>query len=473
MKRFLILILLLAGVSFAGSERYYALFMNSGKSGYMLEKQTRSGEEIKTENKIMMEMTRFGTTISMETVIEYIETADYEPKEMSYELSMTGTTVKKHFTIRDGQVKIVTEMGVFKDDWNEDILFPAGIQHKLSNTEITQGSRIEIMGFDPETVSPVRTVMKFGEKQETKLLGVPRMLYKAKTSETYIAGGSTVNSVSWCDETGELYKTTVNMMGIELSFVRCSREFALSENESIDLLEQTLLDSPCELSGDDFGSAVVYTLKLNNDSSGIPSTGMQKSENLGENKYRVTVYPALAESRAKLSEAERKKYLSETDYVDYKSPEVQELLKQIDLPEGELAKARKIEEFVHNYIDTKNLSTAYARASETAASKTGDCTEHSVLTAALCRAAGIPCKAAGGLVHTMQFFGENKFGFHAWNEAFAGGKWIGLDAAIGKNGFDSSHIKLVEGKGEIIDFFGIINGVKILDCRPLRKLEGE
>ncbi|AQQ09810.1 putative protein involved in cytokinesis, contains TGc (transglutaminase/protease-like) domain [Sedimentisphaera cyanobacteriorum] len=473
MKRLIIFLLVLSAVSFADAEKYYALFMNSGKSGYMLEKQTRSDGKITTENKIFMEMTRFGTTLSMETVIEYVETADFEPKEMSYELSMTGTTVRKHFTIRDGQVKIVTERGVFKDDWNEDILFPAGIEHKLSGAEISEGSEIEIMSFDPETVSPVRTVMKFGRKQDTKLLGVPRMLYKVQTSENYVAGGSTVNSVGWCDEKGQLYKTTVNMMGIELSFVRCSREFALSENESVDLLEQTLLESPCELESDDFQRPMVYTLKLNNDSSGIPSTGMQKSENLGENKYRVTVHPSPSQRRVKLSEAEREKYLSETDYVDYKSPEVQKLLDKIDMPEGELAKARKIEEFVHKYIDKKNLATAYARASETAVNKTGDCTEHSVLTAALCRAAGIPCKAAGGLVHTMQFFGENKFGFHAWNEAFAGGKWVGLDAAIGKNGFDSSHIKLVEGKGEIIDFFGIINGVEILECSRGDKPEGE
>jgi len=51
---------------------------------------------------------------------------------------------------------------------------------------------------------------------------------------------------------------------------------------------------------------------------------------------------------------------------------------------------KKIEAFVGDYIENKSLSVGYASAVEVAASRQGDCTEHAVLVAAMCRAVGIP-----------------------------------------------------------------------------------
>ena len=50
--------------------------------------------------------------------------------------------------------------------------------------------------------------------------------------------------------------------------------------------------------------------------------------------------------------------------------------------------ALAIESFVHEALTQKDFSTAFATAAEVARSRSGDCTEHAVLTAALCRAQG-------------------------------------------------------------------------------------
>jgi transglutaminase-like putative cysteine protease len=52
--------------------------------------------------------------------------------------------------------------------------------------------------------------------------------------------------------------------------------------------------------------------------------------------------------------------------------------------------ARRIESFVARYIDNKSMSVGYASAAEVVESRQGDCSEFAVLTAALCRAVGIP-----------------------------------------------------------------------------------
>ena len=58
-----------------------------------------------------------------------------------------------------------------------------------------------------------------------------------------------------------------------------------------------------------------------------------------------------------------------------------------------------LERHVKTTIRLKNYSTAMATAAEVAQSLEGDCTEHAMLLAALCRARQIPARVAIGLVY--------------------------------------------------------------------------
>ncbi len=120
----------------------------------------------------------------------------------------------------------------------------------------------------------------------------------------------------------------------------------------------------------------------------------------------------------------------------------------------------KIEAFVAKYIENKSLSVGYATAVEVAASRQGDCSEHAVLAAAMCRAVGIPVQMVVGIAYVKDFAGRQGFGGHAWVQAYIGGKWVGLDAAFkgtGRGGYDAGHIALAAGNGEPADFFNIVN----------------
>ena len=77
--------------------------------------------------------------------------------------------------------------------------------------------------------------------------------------------------------------------------------------------------------------------------------------------------------------------------------------------------AVKFEQFVHNYINRKDFSQAFASAVEVADTREGDCTEHAVLLAALCRARGIPARTAIGLVYVPH---DQGFGYHMWTEVY-------------------------------------------------------
>jgi transglutaminase-like putative cysteine protease len=110
---------------------------------------------------------------------------------------------------------------------------------------------------------------------------------------------------------------------------------------------------------------------------------------------------------------------------------------------------------VGKFIDNKNLSVGYATALETVKSRQGDCTEHAVLAAAMCRAVGIPAQVVAGVAYVKQLGPKTDvFVPHAWFRVFLDGKWIDYDAAL--KAYDAGHITMTAGDGEPADFFGAV-----------------
>jgi transglutaminase-like putative cysteine protease len=104
-------------------------------------------------------------------------------------------------------------------------------------------------------------------------------------------------------------------------------------------------------------------------------------------------------------------------------------------------KAMAINRWVHQNVREKNFETAFAAASEVARSLSGDCTEHSVLAAAMCRAAGVPSRVVIGLVYVERLDG---FGYHMWDEVFVNHRWVAIDPTWNQTTVDAVHIKLTE-----------------------------
>jgi transglutaminase-like putative cysteine protease len=119
-------------------------------------------------------------------------------------------------------------------------------------------------------------------------------------------------------------------------------------------------------------------------------------------------------------------------------------------------KALRIEKWVN--LNMKVTSDeALAPADHVARTLRGDCTEFAMLTAAMCRAQGIPSRTAVGLIYA-DVRGGPVFAFHMWTEVWIGknsvlgtqysvlgtssGKWVPLDATLGKGQVGATHLKI-------------------------------
>ncbi|PXW75785.1 transglutaminase superfamily protein [Alteromonas sp. I10] len=111
----------------------------------------------------------------------------------------------------------------------------------------------------------------------------------------------------------------------------------------------------------------------------------------------------------------------------------------------------EIEAFVANYITEPSYIHSFSFASTVAKSRSGDCTEYAVLSAALARALAIPARVVVGTIIVDDGSTVEAIG-HAWNEFWFDGRWWRIDAAMygaesAKTFYLPSHILKNEGPG--------------------------
>ena len=143
--------------------------------------------------------------------------------------------------------------------------------------------------------------------------------------------------------------------------------------------------------------------------------------------------------------------LIQSDHPQIKA-QVDKIIKPTDTAEQ---KARKIVNWVYRNIEKKPVLSV-PNALEVLKNKVGDCNEHSVLTVALLRAAGIPAQMEAGLVYL-----HGRFYWHAWNVLYLG-KWVTADAVFNQIPADVTHIRLVRGdSGDQMNLMGVIGKIKL------------
>ena len=97
--------------------------------------------------------------------------------------------------------------------------------------------------------------------------------------------------------------------------------------------------------------------------------------------------------------------------------------------------------FVYSHISDKNYRHGNLSASEVLKKRSGDCTEHSTLLAAILKALKIPVRMVYGLV----LDGAGTFFFHNWNEVYTGKGWVAVDSTFNQMRADSSRIVIAYG----------------------------
>lgn len=323
----------------------------------------------------------------------------------------------------------------------------------LARPNLKAGAKREFYVLDPVTVSLVKNTVVYrgehdvavgGEKVRARMVEVldPRSPVK-----TYF------------DSDGRFVKA-VGVMGIEMVPEPQAKAIDLGNSGTpLDLAVSTALtvqpplERPLE--------ATLLELAIENaDLSQAPSDSRQKIEGKAR-QWRVTSRAQRPDPNRSLTIAraaqQQAKWLKPDLYVCSDQRSMRDLAARIVGGRTKVVDAAvKIRDYVFGLMKPNAGIGTLRNADEVLRTKEGVCRDYAILTATLCRSAGIPTRLVTGVVGW-----EGRFYYHAWVEVWTGYDWLGLDATRPETGLSASHIKLRQGTVEEAFVFSLLDGAQI------------
>ncbi len=439
-------------------EHWYRIEMAGAPAGFVHERVTREGDEVVTESETRLDIRRATASLRVELAQRFVETPAGEPRRAWMRQSLGQMPIETSWEFTPDEVRAVHRQG--DQERRETLPRPARAwvtparaaeilrQHLASGAE-----RFTIVSVDPLAgLEPVGTLWKLEERDLSFPLPTGETVRASRWRQTQdlVPGVETVTLV---DEDGRMLESRTQMMGLEM-VVRLAGPGALDEEtsraaEAPEILVRTFVRPLRPLERPRQIERAVYVLSVaEGELPELPSAGAQRVEPRDAKSARVVVdasSPGVADPVDPVDPVDPEAFLGTSTWLAHEDPLLRALVEQaLGAAEGGSpeARAETLRAFVHDYLAEKDLDTGLATATEVARSKSGDCTEHSVLLAALLRGAGIPSRIAAGLVYVERFAGENGvFGYHMWTQALIDGRWRDLDATF-EEPFDATHIAL-------------------------------
>jgi len=477
-KRAVVFCLFLVACSPAFAEQetgYLAVFMEGKKVGYSVHTRSVEGDEVTTSEQASITISRIGIPVTIEMTETSVETTAGRPLRFESVQHLGAMTMKVVGVVNDNGVVDVTSSSLGSEQkstmqWPEGALMAEGLRLLTLEKGFKPDMKYTASLFSPGIMQAVTAKVTIKDKREVDLLGRVVKLTETTTALN-MPGAGEVLSTSFVDDEMRVLKSIVPIAGMVVEMIDCPKEFALGTNDVLDLIDRMFVKSPEPIENIRSIAAITYTLNPGKTADfAIPSTDNQRATRRPDGKVILEVRPAAAPTGGTLPYKGSNPQLLEatkpTRFLQSDNEQIVALARKAVGDTKDAAEAaRRIESFVAQYIDNKSLSVGYASAAEVVESRQGDCSEFAVLTAAMCRAVGIPSQVVVGVAYVQEWGGMQGFGGHAWTQAYVGGdkqdkggKWIGLDAAFKsshRGGYDAGHIALAVGNGEPGDFFNM------------------
>ena len=419
-------------------ENWYGVTIDGAKSGWAKEVIETDVNLIRTSKTQEMTLSRGGIVISIKTSTEFIETADGAPvsvkstQEAMGQSSETTWVFKKdniEMTSVAGGTPILKAIDLPESNW----LTPQGVR-RLFVSKLKDGvDEITYQTMSPEIGPKVVTIMmkKLGAEDQD-ILGetVPVTIWETSNDIMPMVGTETYTN----DGIGVESKMDAGI-GIFQSTIMSQHEAMSPLNEIPELMVSLFVEPSEPIQNGAIQRTLTLKVKAKDGSKlSLPTSGAQRAVEQEDGSVVLQINldsPAVATE----SELNNKEYLAASALCDGTDQVVAaiaaEAIEDLPIYATDLEKALALRSKVFTFIKDKNMSTAFASASQTARDKKGDCSEHGVLLCGLLRSVGIPSRGVMGMVYVPNYHAPNGvFGWHMWSQALIGGKWIDLDATL-------------------------------------------
>ena len=444
------------------------LFRTSNKIGHMQLRITREPwgdrQVVRTDMLQHVSMQRYQQQVTQQILLSSLETPEGHVLRMRSQLNDGGEDMTTELDREDDQLRMtVTTFGkqeTMRLPWQADWRGFFAEHQTLKRRPIETGEVRRLKSFLPvlNVVGELR--LEGGEREwiETpfgreKLLRVESELTTPQID---------LESTLWMDSQGVVRKYVVRQGS--MTAYQTVKGLALASNDHVDLYEaiQIRVAKPIPQPHEKRQAVLRLQLKSGRDPADFFSVGpSQQIQSLGPGSAELTVRairPNMPRDVPKPLEPPVAADIAANNLIQIDDPVVREMASEVDATIDSEGKASDpwewavaCEEYVHRTIQRKVMTEAFRTAAEVARTRQGDCTEHAVLLAALCRVARIPARVVTGLVAV-----DDLYGFHMWNEVWIRDRWIPLDATLARGGIGAGHLKLSDSSLEGVSPFSAL-----------------
>ncbi len=381
-----------------------------------------------------------------------IETLDGQVLRLDTRTDAGGNQdIRVHGDVIGGRMKLSMKAGGQSVSqtipWSPEIRGPYGPEQSMTKQPMKAGESRQIRVYIPE-LNKVCDQTLIAKSLEPTVLGdgSKRDLLRVDlTTEVDGKHRPEYDSRVFVDPKGQVLKSEQDIMG-GMVYYRTSREAALAPAGSVrfNMIAETMVKVPRPISNPDQTRQVRYrvTLKKQDPSQVFPIDARQsvKKEEGATNSAIVEIRSVGPIDGTPIGGEISPQYLQPNALINSDDIRVRSLASEITRGIVDpWEKARAINGWVYEKIRQKDFKVAFASAADVARNLQGDCSEHSVLAAAICRASGIPSRVVVGLIYVEDAGG---FGYHMWDEVFVNSRWIAIDPSWNQTTVDAVHIKL-------------------------------
>ena len=433
---------------------WYVLRLGGQHIGYLHASMERKGDRIQSSTKMFMAITRAGQTLEIMLDSGGRETLDGKPLAFDGRTKMAAVENEVRGEVIDGKVHMTsTQFGQSQEDefdLPEGATMAWGLRRITLREGFKPGTKYTVNAWEP-TQSPAATIPTTVEilgPEPLELFG--RTCDAIRTRSTMNLGGAAMEETGWWDEDGNVLRSDLQVMGLEVQQLLADRERAMNWAAGGEIMIDTFVRPSRPLDAA-HAERIKYRLTLTDGSrmlSDLPTTGLQR---VLEDDGRSVVLLVQREDHKALKESsgavgsppqQMQPFLAASPMINWQDPEVMKMAAEARGGETNAYRlADKLRRYITNVIADKNLGVGFATASEVARNREGDCSEHAVLLAALGRANGIPSRVVVGLIYVNEFIGQKGvFGFHMWTQMYIDGQWVDVDAAMRETDCNPTHI---------------------------------
>jgi hypothetical protein len=444
----------------AATEIWEAAFLEGNQVGHLrtVVREVAAGEQkiIEASQELDLSLVRFGQTLRLNFAVGNHETLDGKVLAIIVRqgLSKDQQIVRKG-KVEGKQLTLQTQIGNSppvekKVPLGDQVVGLVAEQRLFRGRKLTPDSQFDYQKFVPEfdTVLTMHVAVK--DYEEVALLkGQKQRLLRVETKTDKIMNVELPVEIGWLDAKGEFLKRQTEIPGLgQLVIYRTTKEQALARGgrAPVDIGLAQLVKVNRLIQRPNETREAVYQVRLKGveePQKAFATDDRQAVRNVKQDQFEIVVRglqrPA-AGTRRDVKPPED--YLKSNHFIRSADAQVRSLAaKAVGDERDPWRQALRIERWVGTNLKDKNFTEAFATADQVARSLEGDCTEHAVLAAAMCRAVGIPARTAIGLVYVPH---DRAMGYHMWIEVWIDGKWYALDPTLGQGRVGAAHLKIID-----------------------------